>query len=92
MAHLTIVDAADRITAMSEGKKKKWVQKAVPAARRGVFKEKAERAGMSTGAYAAKEKDAPGALGKEARLAQTLMGMHKKKSRLYSHPSSSKMD
>ena len=39
--------------------------------RKGVFKAKAERAGMSTGAYAAKEKNAPGKLGKEARLAQT---------------------
>jgi hypothetical protein len=44
---------------------------AVKPSRKGVFKAKAERAGMSTAAYAAKEKGAPGKLGKEARLAQT---------------------
>ena len=73
-------------------RKKNWVKKAVPESRKGVFKAKAEAAGMSTRAYAAKEKDAPGALGKEARLATTLMGMgHKaKKSKLYDHPSSNK--
>lgn len=39
---------------------------------KGVFKAKAKRAGMSTAAYAEKEKNAPGKLGKEARLAETL--------------------
>jgi hypothetical protein len=39
--------------------------------RPGAFKAKAEKAGMSTAAYAAKEKNAPGRLGKQARLAQT---------------------
>ncbi len=59
--------------------KKGWVKKAVPDSRKGVFKKKAEAAGMSTAAYAEKEKDAPGKLGKEARLAQTLMSMGSKK-------------
>ena len=79
---------------MAEGKKKKWVKKAVPEARKGVFKAKAEAAGMSTKAYAEKEKDAPGTLGKEARLATTLMGMgHKaKKSKMYDHPRSKSED
>lgn len=69
---------------------KKWIKTAVPKARRGVFKAKAEAAGESTKQFAAEKKDAPGALGKQARLAQTLMGMGKKKSRLYTHPSSNR--
>lgn len=48
-----------------------WMKNAVKPSRKGVFKAKAERAGMSTAAYAAKEAHAPGRLGKEARLAQT---------------------
>jgi hypothetical protein len=48
-----------------------WMKNAVKPSRKGVFKAKAERAGMSTAEYAAKEKNAPGKLGKEARLAQT---------------------
>jgi len=48
-----------------------WMKNAVKPSRKGVFKAKAEQAGMSTAAYAAKEKNAPGKLGKEARLAQT---------------------
>lgn len=50
-----------------------WMQNAVKPSRKGVFKAKAEKAGMSTAAYAAQEKGAPGKLGKEARLAQTFM-------------------
>lgn len=50
---------------------KNWMAGAVKPSRKGVFKAKAERAGMSTEAYAAKEKSAPGRLGKEAWLAQT---------------------
>lgn len=71
--------------------KKNWIKQAVRPARRGVFKAKAEAAGETTKEYAAEKSDAPGALGKEARLAQTLMGMgHKKKSKLYTHPSSNR--
>ncbi len=40
--------------------------------RPGAFKAKAKKAGMSTAAYASKEAHAPGRLGKQARLAQTL--------------------
>ena len=46
-----------------------WMKNAVK--RPGVFKAKAEKAGMSTQAFAAKERNAPGRLGKQARLAQT---------------------
>ncbi len=60
-------------------KKSKWIKKAVKPSHKGLFKAKAERAGMSTSAYAEKEKDAPGKLGKEARLAETFAGMRKKK-------------
>lgn len=52
-----------------------WIAKATDK-NKGKFKKKAERAGMSTREYAEKEKKAPGALGHEARLAETLMGMH----------------
>ena len=90
MASLSMADMMSRITPMAEpAKKKNWIKRAVPKERRGVFKEKAKEAGMSTRAYAEKEDSAPGALGKEARLATNLMGMshkRKKKSPLYDHP------
>ena len=85
MAHLTMADMASRT--MAEEKKSKWIKGAVKPSHKGRFKAKAERAGMSTAAYAEKEKGAPGALGKEARLAQTFAGV-RKKSRLYDHPRS----
>lgn len=59
---------------------KKFI-KAATANAHGQFREKAERAGMSTAAYAEKEKNAPGKLGKEARLAKTLMSFHHPKRR-----------
>jgi hypothetical protein len=92
MPSLTLADLSSRTANMADAKsKKKWVQAAVPKSRKGVFKEKAEHAGMSTRAYAEKEKNASSALGKEARLATTLMGMHKRKrSVLHDHPRSSK--
>lgn len=52
--------------------KKHWIQKATQK-NKGVFSKKAHRAGMSTGAYAAKEAHASGRLGKQARAAQTLI-------------------
>lgn len=55
---------------------KKWMQKAF-ANSHGQFKAKAQKAGMSTEAYAEKEKHAPGKTGAQARLA--LVGMHSKK-------------
>ena len=56
----------------------KWIQKAT-SKHEGLFSRKAKKAGMSTSAYAAKEKNAPGRLGKEARLAQTLSKLRKRK-------------
>lgn len=55
-----------------------WITGATENAH-GQFREKAQKAGMSTRAYAEKEKHAPGKLGEEARLAGILMGMHHKK-------------
>ena len=55
--------------------KKKWV-KAATANSHGQFKAKAEKAGESTKEFAEEKKDAPGKIGKQARLAETLMGMH----------------
>lgn len=66
---------------------KNWIKKAV-GKNKGKFGAKAEHAGMSTAAYAEKEKHAPGALGKEARMAKTLMGMHHKRKKLYDNPRS----
>jgi hypothetical protein len=56
-------------------KPKKFIQKAVPKSRKGVFAAKAKKAGMSTRAYAQKKAHAPGKLGKEARLAKVLMNL-----------------
>ena len=59
----------------------KWIKKAVTPAHKGAFKAKAEAAGMSTSAFAKKEEHAPGLIGEQARLAETLMGLpHGKKS------------
>lgn len=70
-------------------KRKNWIKQAVPKARRGVFKAKAQAAGESTAAFAKQHDGDKGTLGKQARLAETLMGMGKKKSaRLYDHPRS----
>ena len=51
--------------------KKNWMKSAVPKSHKGKFGAKAKAAGMSTAAYAQKEKHAPGTLGREARLAIT---------------------
>jgi hypothetical protein len=55
--------------------RKKWISGAIK--RPGAFKAKAARAKMSTQAFARKEASAPGRLGKQARLAQTLGRMNK---------------
>ncbi len=57
----------------------KWIQDAVKPSKKGVFKAKAEKAGESTAEYASEKASAPGALGREARLAQTFSKMRKKK-------------
>ena len=54
---------------------KKWI-KAATANAHGQFAAKAKKAGESTAAFASEKSDAPGKLGKQARLASTLMGMH----------------
>ena len=61
---------------------KNWIQKALAGAKGHPFKDKAEKAGMSTAGFADKEA-APGSHAsaktkKQAVLAKTLMGMHKK--------------
>ena len=53
-----------------------FIAKAV-GGNKGKFKAKAKAAGKTTAAYAKEKAHAPGTLGKEARLATTLMGMHK---------------
>lgn len=59
---------------------KKWIKSATSNAH-GQFRAKAEAAGKTTAEFAKEKEDAPGKLGKEARLASTLMGMgHKPKS------------
>ena len=55
-----------------------WIQKAT-AKGKGDFAAKAKAAGKSTAAYAKEKADAPGKLGKQARLAQTLGKLRKKK-------------
>lgn len=67
-------------------KRKNWIKGAI--GHPGAFKAKAKAAGDSTKEFAAAHADDPGKTGKQARLAETLMGMRRK--RLYNHPSSSK--
>lgn len=67
------------------GKKKKWIQAAVPKSHEGKFTAKAKAAGKSVAEYAAEKADAPGTLGRQARLAQTFEGMARKKKRLRDH-------
>ena len=89
MASLNLTDMMSRSMA-DEPKKSKWIKGAVKPSHKGLFKAKAKAAGMSTAAYAEKEKDAPGALGKEARLAKEFAGMRKKRSVLHDHPRSNR--
>jgi hypothetical protein len=77
MARPNLVDMLSR---SSDVAKKSWIRKAIPKTRKGIFKAKAERAGKTTAEFAREKESAPGSLGKEARLAENLMGMsHKKK-------------
>ena len=72
--------------------KKNWVQKA--DIKEGAFTAKAKAAGKSVAEYAAEKADAPGRLGKQARLAQTFekMANGRKGSPLHDHPRSRKDD
>ena len=58
--------------------KKKWIAKATAGAH-GQFAAKAKAAGKTTREFASEKSGASGTLGKQARLAQTLMGMHHQK-------------
>ncbi len=49
---------------------KNWMKDAVPKSRKGIFAEKAARAGKTTSEFANEKQHAKGALGKEARLAK----------------------
>lgn len=55
---------------------KKWIKAATENAH-GQFKAKAEKAGKSTAAYAREHEGDDDKTGKQARLAETLMSMHK---------------
>ena len=63
---------------------KNWVQKATSNAH-GQFRKKAQEHGESTAEYARQEEHAPGKLGKEARLAENLMGLNHKRKKKPSH-------
>ncbi len=69
-------------------KRKKWIQKA--DLKEGAFTAKAKRAGKSVQEYAREKENAPGKLGKQARLARTFakMGKEHKGSPLHDHPRS----
>lgn len=56
-----------------------WMAGAVKPSHKGLFRKKAERAGMSTSTFARKESGASGALGREARLAETFAKFRPKK-------------
>lgn len=55
--------------------KHRWIKKAVSGAH-GQFRRKAEAAGESTREFAREHEHDSGKTGKQARLAETLMGMH----------------
>ena len=63
---------------MAEKKKSKWIKGPTENAH-GQFKAKAEAAGKSTKEFAKEHEHSKGLLGKQARLAETLMGTHKSK-------------
>jgi hypothetical protein len=85
--HPTIIDAASRTTMADKPKRKKWIKSAVPESHKGKFGAKAAAAGKSTAEYAAEKASAPGALGKEARLAQTFEKIRPKKGLHYANSS-----
>jgi hypothetical protein len=61
-------------------KPKKWISKAIKPSHKGEFRAKAEAAGETTRAFAKQHEHDSGKTGAQARLAETLMGMHKRKS------------
>ncbi len=75
MAAPTAIDVATRTTMADKPKRKNWIKGA--DLKKGAFTKKADAAGKSVPEFAAEKKDAPGTLGKQARLAQTFEGMNK---------------
>lgn len=59
-------------------KSKNFIKKAI-GGNKGAFSSKAKAAGKSTAEYAREKASAPGKLGKEARLSQTLAKLRLKK-------------
>lgn len=57
---------------------KDWIEKAIKPKNKGSFSGAAKKAGESTAEYANEKQDAPGKIGRRARLAKTLMSMGKK--------------
>jgi hypothetical protein len=66
---------------------KNFIKQAINPKNKGQFKAKAKRAGKSTAQFAQQEATAPGKLGKQARLAKTLMGLNKGKKAAKKKPS-----
>lgn len=64
---------------------KRWIKAAT--ANSGQFRKKAEAAGKTTREFAAEHESDGGKIGEQARLAETLMGMSRRKA-LYDHPRS----
>lgn len=63
---------------MAEKKSKRWIARAV-ANSKGKFAEKARRAGKTTSEFASEHASSEGVLGREARLAETLSEMRRRK-------------
>lgn len=62
---------------MHMNRKDKWMKDAVPEGHKGVFAAKAVKAGKTTEEFAEEKEDAPGKLGKQARLAETFAKFRK---------------
>lgn len=69
---------------------KKFIKKAINPEHKGQFRAKAEAAGETTRQFAAEHAGDSGKTGKQARLAQTLMGLGGKRKSIYTHPRSPK--
>lgn len=61
--------------------KRRWIQSALKPENSGKLKAKAEAAGKTTREFAAEHSGDSDKTGKQARLAETLMGMHHKTDR-----------
>lgn len=75
MVSPSLLDAT-RGKPMAEKAKRKWIKKATAGAH-GQFAARAAKAGETTREFAAEHAGDSGRLGKQARLAKALMGMHR---------------